>query len=146
MEWVQGPGCIGAAVAILQIGKGDVNQTKEYLASLDGAEITGIEDAVFGGAPGIRFEYTNELVANQGGQIQADIDAPLVWVSQQNEQYPIGGTVNRAIVTVVDVGGQTMTVVYQGLAAVGPDGDDAFDRFLEEGISTINSIIWEDLS
>ena len=140
--------CIEAIVAILRLNLGSVEQTRDYLAGLDGAQITDVEVVAVGGAEGIRFGYTNEIAAKFGGQVQPDLDVPLAGVGEDNSQSPIGhGRTGRSIVTIVDVAGETMTLVYQGQDPSRTGGSrDAFSDNREEGLAIIDSIVWGDLN
>ena len=138
-------GCPDGAVAITRLGQGDIEATRAFLASVEGAELSEQEPVNVGGAEGIRFTYTHLVRATTGGQFQGDIEAPLA-ADYGSEKMPIGfGPLGKGLVAIVDVAGETMVVSYQAYDADSGAPRDGFNTNLQEALAIIDSIIWADL-
>ncbi|NNC79102.1 MAG: hypothetical protein HKN94_03020 [Acidimicrobiales bacterium] len=134
--------CINGSVSVVRLEQGGIEATKELLSSVDGAIVSDEEPATIGGAEGIRFLYTHAISPTPGGQFQGDLDAPIAF-TDGNQQTAIGvGPLGTALVSIVDVAGETMTVVFQGEDASRGAIEDGFHTNMEEGQQIIDSIIW----
>lgn len=137
--------CIDGSVSVLLLDEGDVESTRDFLLTFDGAATTDEEPVTIGGATGIRFRFTNDIQGTPGGQVQGDIGVPPA-VDYGSEQIPIGvGPRGAGIVSIVDVGGTTMTIVFQGEEAARGAPEDGFNTYMAEGLKIIDSILWEAL-
>lgn len=136
-----------ALVAVLKLEVGTVDETRDYLATFDGAVVGDSDEASLGGAEGIRFEFTHEVPINEpGGGFNPDLPVPPVAVNELGGQIPLGeGPLGRSIIWIVDVAGETMVVAYQGKDLDRGSLNDGFNDHLEEGMVIIDSIVWGDL-
>jgi len=134
--------CTNGSVSVLRLDQGNVEATKEFLSTFEGAELSGEEPVTIGGADGLRFRFTHDISGTPGGQFQGDLGVPSA-VDFGNEQIPIGvGPLGTGIVSIVDVSGDTMTIVYQGEDASRGAIEDGFNTNMQEGQQIIDSIIW----
>ena len=136
--------CINASVSVLRLDRGNIEATKEFLSSLEGAELREEVPVTIGGADGIRFRFTHDI-SPIIGQFQGDLGVPAA-VDLASEKIPIGvGPLGTGLVSIVDVAGETMTIVYQGHDASKGAVQDGFNTNMQEGLQIIDSIIWADL-
>lgn len=71
-------------------------------------------------------------------------DLPSIGVTELGDQYPLG--MGQSVVSIVDVDGTTVTLVYQGRTGGSPsDIVDGYGTFMEEGLAIIDSIVWESI-
>jgi hypothetical protein len=133
-----------AEVGILRLDLGTIDDTREYLTSLDGAVIGSVEEVNVGGAEGIRFEYQNDVP--DWPSIVTEPPFPVV-ATTGCCQIGIGyGIYGKSVVTLVDVAGTTMTLVYQGGSTDrGHPYLNGFEDHFDEGMAIIDSIFWGDL-
>ena len=124
-----------AAVAVFVLGRGTVEETQAYLGTFPGAEVTGVEPLSIDGAEGVRFSFSHGLAPRSS--MEGGYDGYPYWVHEAQE-IPLGA--DRSIVSIVDVAGTTVTVVYQGRTTFEPT---AFDTNLDEGMAIIDSIVWD---
>lgn len=137
--------CIDGSVTVIRLDQGDIEATKEFLSSFEGAELRGEEPVTIGGADGIRFRFTHEISPTPGGQFQGDLGVPSA-VDSGNEKIPIGvGPLGTGLVSIVDVAGETMVIVFQGEDASRGASENGFNTNMGEGLQIIDSIIWADL-
>jgi hypothetical protein len=125
-----------SAVAVFLLDQGSVEETQSYLTAVSGAEVTDEEPVSIDGAEGVRFEFTHSL--NPRSNIEGGYDGYPYWLHEAQE-IPFGA--DRSVVSIVDVNGTVVTVVYQGRAITQPS---AFEANLEEGMAIIDSINWGD--
>lgn len=133
-----------AEVAILQLDLGTIDETREYLASLDGAVLGSVEEVNVGGADGIRFEYQNQVPSWPSNVTQPPF--PVVATTGCCKVGIGFGIYGKSVVTLVDVAGTTMTLVYQGESTDrGHPYLNGFEDHFDEGMAIIDSIVWGDL-
>lgn len=126
-----------SAVAVFLLGLGTVEETQSYLETFPDAEITDVEPVSIDGAAGVRFSFAHSLQphsAREGGY------GGYPYWAHEAQEIPLGA--DQSIVSIVDVGGTVVTVVYQGRAISEPT---PFETNLEEGMAIIDSIVWGDL-
>jgi len=137
----QFPLCNLASVAVLFLGFETVDETREFLASFEEAELVDEKPISIGGATGIRFEFAHE-VPPLVGQAQGDLNVPVA-VTDGFGHTPIGqGPLGRSIVSIVDVDGVIVTLAFQGIDVSKGGAEDAFSTYKEAGLGIIDSIIW----
>lgn len=123
------------------LDQGDVAQTQEFLGQLPGAQIAHVEEYTVGGAEGVRFEVSHDVGVASGG---TQLDRPSIGVTQIGDQYPLG--IGQSVVTIVDVDGTTVTLVYQGSTGGSPSEiANGYETFMDEGLAIIDSIVWESI-
>jgi hypothetical protein len=133
--------CNLASVAVLFLGFETVDETREFLASFEGAELVDEQPVSIGGATGIRFEFAHE-VPPLVGQTQGDLNVPVA-ATDGFSLTPIGqGPLGRSIVSIVDVDGVIVTLAFQGIDVSKGGAEDAFSTYKEAGLGIIDSIIW----
>jgi len=133
--------CNLASVAVLFLGFETVDETREFPASFEGAELVDEQPVSIGGATGIRFEFAHE-VPPLVGQAQGDLNVPVA-VTDGFGTTPIGqGPLGRSIVSIVDVDGVIVTLAFQGIDVSKGGAEDAFSTYKEAGLGIIDSIIW----
>jgi hypothetical protein len=134
--------CNLASVAVLFLDFETVDETREFLASFDGAELVDEQPVSIDGATGIRFEFTHE-VPPLVGQTQGDLDVPVAATDGVSGQTPIGqGPLGRSVVSIVDVDGVIVTLSFQGFDVSRGGVEDAFATYRDDGLGIIDSIIW----
>ena len=140
------PLCNLAIVAVLFLEPETIEETRDLLASFDGAELGEEQPITIDGAPGIRFEFTHD-VASVSEQVQGEIPVPAAYVENLGSGgarlTPLGeGQLGRSIIYIVDVGGTVVTLSYQGVDTARGAAQDGFDTYREPGLAIIDSIIW----
>lgn len=140
--------CHLASVAVLFLEPETINETRDLLASFEGAELGEEQPITIDGATGIRFEFTHDVTA-QSEQVQAELNVPAAYVSDLgasgtgSRATPLGqGTMGRSIIAIVDVDGVIVTLAYQGVDAALGAPQDGFNTYRDSGLAIIDSIIW----
>jgi hypothetical protein len=124
-----------SAVAVFLLEPDTVEDTRAYLGTFPGAEITDVAPVSIDGAEGVRFSFTHTLIPHS--MPEGGFDGLPYW-QHESQEIPLGG--DESIVSIVDRDGTVVTLVYQGRAVREPT---AFESNLEEGMAIIDSIIWE---
>lgn len=133
--------CNLAAVSVHFLDYETVDETREFLASFEGAELVDEQPIAIDSAPGIRFEFTHD-VPPLIGQVQGGLEVPAA-VDMGNDISPLGhGPFGRSIVSIVDVDGVIVTLVFQGSDVSRGAPDNGFATYKEDGLGIIDSIIW----
>jgi hypothetical protein len=139
--------CNLASVAVLFLEPETIEETRDLLASFEGAELGEEQPITIDGAPGIRFEFTHD-VASVSEQVQGEIPVPAAYVSDLggspgSRLTPLGeGPLGRSIIFIVDVDGVVVTLSYQGVDTARGAAQDGFDTYQESGLAIVDSIIW----
>lgn len=134
--------CRLSSVAVLFLEPETIEETRDLLASFEGAELGEEQEISIDGAPGIRFEFTHDVAAVTGGQVQPGLQVPAA-VDFGTEEVPLGqGPFGRSIVSIVDVEGLIVTLVFQGDDPTRGAPEDGFGTHREAGLAIIDSIIW----
>ena len=127
-----------SAVAVFLLDQGSVEETQRYVTAVSGAEVTNRESVSIDGASGVRFEFTHSL--NPTSNLEGGGGNPFggypYWV-HESQEIPLGA--DRSIVSIVDVDGTVVTLVYQGRTISDPT---EFEANLDEGMAIVDSIIW----
>lgn len=133
--------CHLASVSIHFLDYETIEETRDFLATFDGAELGEEQQIEIDGASGIRFEFTHEI-APLVGQVQGALEVPEA-VGQGNDSTPLGqGPLGRSIVSIVDVDGVVVTLVFQGFDVSRGAAEDGFSTYKDDGLGIIDSIIW----
>lgn len=133
--------CNVAAVSVLFLDYETVDETREFLASFEGAELGDEQPIAIDGAPGIRFEFTHDIPPLIG-QVQAGLEVPAA-IDMGNDVSPLGqGPLGRSIVSIVDVDGVIVTLTFQGFDVSRGAPEDGFTTYKEDGLGIIDSILW----
>lgn len=134
--------CNLASAAVLFLEPDTVEETRDLLASFEGAQLGAQQPITIDGAPGIRFEFTHE-VPPLVGQAQGDLSVPSAVETTATERTPLGeGPQGRSVVSIVDVDGVIVTLTYQGVDTSRGALEDAFETYKEAGLAIIDSIVW----
>ncbi len=127
-----------SAVAVFLLDRGSVEETQNYVTAVSGAEVSNEESVSIDGASGVRFEFTHAL--NPTSNLEGGGGNPFggypFWI-HESQEIPLGA--DRSIVSIVEVDGTVVTLVYQGRAITDPT---AFEANLEEGMAIVDSITW----
>lgn len=133
--------CNLASVSVHFLDYETVDETREFLASFEGAELGDEQPIAIDSAPGIRFEFTHDIPPHIG-QFQGGLEVPAA-VDMGNDMTPLGeGPFGRSIVSIVDVDGVIVTLVFQGTEVSRGAPTDGFATYKEDGLGIIDSIIW----
>lgn len=134
--------CHLASVAVLFLEQETIEETRDFLAAFDGAEL-GEEEAInIDDASGIRFEFAHE-VPPLIGQAQGELDVPAAADSGGSEVTPLGeGPQGRSVISIVDVDGVIVTLAFQGRDTSRGAPEEGFETYEEAGLAIIDSIIW----
>lgn len=134
--------CNLASVAVLFLEPETVDETRDLLASFEGAELGEEQPVTIDGAPGIRFEFTHD-VPPLIGQGQGELSVPAAVVGTATERTPLGeGPLGRSIISIVDVDGVIVTLAFQGRDVSRGAPEDSFNTYRDSGLAIIDSIIW----
>lgn len=134
--------CNLASVSVLFLDYGTIEETRDFLASFEGAELGEEQPITIDSASGISFEFTHDVPANVG-QAQGDLAVPAAVKSTATEQTPLGqGPLGRSVIFIVDVDGVVVTLAFQGDDTAQGAPQDGFNTYEESGLAIIDSIIW----
>lgn len=134
--------CNLASVAVLFLEPENVDKTRDFLASFEGAELGEEQSITIDGAEGIRFDFTHD-VPPLVGQGQGELSIPAAVVGTGTERTPLGeGPLGRSIISIVEVDGVVVTLSFQGVDSGLGAPQDGFDTYRDEGLAIIDSIIW----
>ena len=123
-----------SAVAVFLLDPDTVEDTQALLGTFPGADIGPSEPVSIDGAEGIRFSFTHDLIPHSN--LQGGFGGIPFWQHEEQE-LPLGG--DESVVTIVDVDGTVVTIVYQGRTVTDPA---PFDAHRDEGLAIVDSIIW----
>lgn len=134
--------CHLALVAVLFLEPETIDETRDLLASFEGAELGEEQPIRIDGATGIRFEFTHDVAPLSGVAQGVELGVPAAYISAiplDDRRTPLGqGPLGRSIIFIVDVDGVVVTLAYQG----DDTGLGGFDTYKESGLAIIDSIIW----
>lgn len=134
--------CNLASVAVLFLEPETVDETRDFLAAFEGAELGEEQPITIDGASGMRFGFTHE-VPPLVGQAQGDLAVPAAVKSTGTEQTPVGqGPLGQSVISIVDVDGVVVTLAFQGVDISRGAPEDGFETYKESGLDIIDSIIW----